>query len=49
MYVFKQRLKDCSIQEWRSDINESPKALQYRKSKLILETETYHMIDLPYI
>ena len=35
--VFKQRLKDCCLQEWQSDINESPKSKYYCKFKLILE------------
>ncbi|MCG7892781.1 MAG: reverse transcriptase family protein, partial [Candidatus Thiodiazotropha endolucinida] len=47
--VFKQRLKDCCLQEWHSDTNESPKSIYYCKFKLILEVETYLNLDLPYL
>ena len=29
--VFKQRLKDCCLQAWHSDICESPKSIHYSK------------------
>ena len=47
--VFKQRLKDCCLQAWHSDICESPKSIHYSKFKEILEIETYLTIDLPYL
>ena len=47
--VFKQRLKDCCLQAWHSDIIcESPKSIHYSKFKEILEIEIYLSIDLPF-
>ena len=48
--MFKQRLIDCCQQMWQSDINESSKALLYRKYKLVLEIESYLTFpELPYL
>ena len=47
--VFKQRLKDCYLQTWHSDICYSPKSIHYSKVKQILEIEIYLTIDLPYL
>ena len=47
--VFKQRLKDCCLQAWHSDICESPKSIYYSTFKEILEIEIYLTIDLPYL
>lgn len=47
--MFKQRIKDCFLQQWHTDINESPKSLHYKHFKLILEMESYLTVDLPYV
>ena len=41
LYIFKQRLSDCSKQEWLSDITMSPKLNLYREIKSLLEPERY--------
>ena len=46
---FRQRLADCSVQQWHSLVEESPKALHYKHFKSILEVETYLNIDLPFV
>ena len=46
---FRQRLADCSLQQWHSLLEESPKALHYKHFKSILEVETYLNIDLPFV
>ena len=46
---FKQRLKYCCLQEWHSDVNDSPNSIYYCKFKLILELEAYLTLDLPYL
>ena len=47
--VFRQRVKDCFVQQWHSDIENSPKALYYKHFKFILEVESYLKIDLPFL
>lgn len=47
--TFRQRIKDCCIQELHSQIEESPKALHYKHYKVILEVECYLKIDLPFL
>ena len=46
---FRQRLVDCSVQQWHSLLEESPKALHYKQFKSILEVETYLNIDLHFV
>ena len=33
--VFRQRVKDCFVQQWHSNIENSPKALYYKHFKFI--------------
>ena len=46
--MFKQRIKDISIQNWQSSINNSPKAAHYKYFKSQLDTEKYLFIDLSF-
>ena len=46
---FKQRIKDCFMQELHSHIDDSPKALYYKHFKSSLKAEHYLNIDLPYM
>ena len=47
--IFTRRLKDISLQNWHSQINDSPKALHYKHFKSQLDVEKYLSIDLSYI
>lgn len=49
MSLNRQRVKDCFLQQWHSDIENSPKALYYKHFKFILEVESYLKIDLPFL
>ena len=47
--LFKQRLKDCFLQTWQSDINNSTRCDFYRNIKTLLNVERYLNSDLrPY-
>lgn len=48
LFMFKQRIKDISIQNWQSSINNSPKAAHYKYFKSQLDTEKYLFIDLSF-
>ena len=48
LFMFKQRIKDISIQNWQSSINKSPKAAHYKYFKSQLDTEKYLFIDLSF-
>ena len=41
MEIFRQRLKDCIVQRWQSDINESSKLYLYKEIKTMLQPEKY--------
>ena len=47
--IFTRRLKDISLQNWHSQINDSPKGLHYKHFKSQLDVEKYLSIDLSYI
>ena len=47
--IFLQRMKDISIQNWRSRLNESSKAEHYNQFKSLLEVEKYLFLDLSYL
>ena len=47
--IFTRRLKDFSLQNWHSQINDSPKASHYKHFKSQLDVEKYLSIDLSYI
>ena len=47
--IFSQRIKDISIQNWRSRLNDSSKAKHYRHFKSLLDIEKYLFTDLTYI
>ena len=47
--LFKQRIKDISIQNWRRNVTESPKADHYKYFKTNLNVETYLTINLNYV
>ena len=44
--VFKQRLIDCALQDWHTEITQSRKALHYRHFKTLLNVETYLKLDI---
>lgn len=46
--VFKQRIKDISVQNWKSRLEESPKANHYKHFKSLLNVEKYLLVDLSY-
>ena len=46
--VFKNRLKDCSLQNLKSRIDESSKAAHYRHYKTLLDPERYLSLDMSY-
>ncbi|MEW8544974.1 MAG: reverse transcriptase family protein, partial [Candidatus Thiodiazotropha sp.] len=46
--IFKQRIKDISVQNWKSRIEESPKANHYKHFKSLLNVEKYLSVDLSY-
>ena len=46
---FRQRLVDCSVQQWNSQVEGSPKALHYKHFKSILKVENYLDIDLSFV
>ena len=45
--IFKKIVKDNSLQEWYSDINETSKAYHYKIFKCIFESENYLSLDIP--
>ena len=47
--IFTRRLKDISLQNWHSQINDSPKVLHYKHFKTQLDVEKYLSINLSYI
>ena len=47
--IFTRRLKDIYLQNWHSQINDSPKALHYKHLKSQLDVEKYLSIDISYI
>ena len=47
--IFTRRLKDIYLQNWHSQINDSPKALHYKHLKSQLDFEKYLSIDISYI
>ena len=47
--IFTRRLKDISLQNWHSQMNNSPKTLHYKHFKSQLNVEKYLSIDLSYI
>ena len=49
IHMFKQRIKDCYMQELQSEIENSSKALQYKHFKTTFETAYYLHADLPYM
>ena len=46
---FTQRIKDISLQNWRSSINNSSKADHYKYFETQLDVEKYLFIDLSYV
>ena len=46
--LFKTRIKDCYLQIWKSNLDNSPKALHYKYFKPDLYSELYLDIDLSY-
>ena len=46
--AFRQRIKDCVIQQLHSQIKDSPKPMPYKSFKVIFEAEIYLKIDLPF-
>ncbi len=46
--VFKQRIKDCYLQKWQTDVNALSKSFHYKHFKTSLDIETYLKIDLSY-
>ena len=46
IYVFKQRLIDCALQDWHTEITQSRKAIHYRHFKTLLNVETYLKLDI---
>ena len=47
--IFQHRIKDISLQNWQSNINDSPKTNYYKHFKSLLDVERYLFIDLSYI
>ena len=47
--LFKTRIKDCYLQIWKSNLDNSPKALHYKYFKPDLCSELYLDIDLSYV
>ena len=47
--TFSQRIKDISIQKWRSRLNDTSKAEHYRHFKFLLDIEKYLFTDLTYV
>ena len=47
--LFKQRIKDISIQNWRRNVTESPKADNYKYFEINLNVEMYLTIYLNYV
>ena len=47
--LFKRRIKDISIQNWRRNINDSPKGIHYKCFKSNLDVEKYMFIDLNFL
>ena len=47
--IFTQRIKDISLQNWRSSINNSPKADHYKYFKSQLDVEKYLFVDLSFV
>ena len=47
--IFTRRLKDISLQNWHSQMNNSPKTLHYEHFKSQLNVGKYLSIDLSYI
>ena len=47
--LFKRRIKDISIQNWRRNINDSPKDMHYKCFKSNLDVENYLFIDLNFV
>ena len=43
--LFKTRIKDCYLQIWKSNLDNSPKALHYKYFKSDLYSEPYLDID----
>ena len=46
LYLFKQRIKDISIQTWRRKVSDSSKGMHYKCFKSNLDVEKYLFIDL---
>ena len=47
-YLLLERLKDCFIQNWYANMNDSPKADLYKQFKSLLDVEKYLMLELSF-
>lgn len=49
IFLFKQRIKDISVQNWRRAVSDSPKGMHYEHFKSNLNVEKYLFIDLNFM